>query len=394
MKRNLTKDVSVYLGALAVVAVLFAGTQFYVKQAEKKNEAKKQAVEAKAKEDAKLQLPKVKVVEIFPLPFTDYLVLPGTVKAYADIDVAAKTGGTVKWIGPQEGDPVKEGEKLLQVDVKSQSTRVTDARARYEQAQKDYERYKKLYTDNIISKGQFDSAETALKSAKASLDSAGISLDDGVITAPIAGVLDQLNTDKGENVNAGQTVLKIVDIDQVKIELPVPEKDVLYFKKGQEVTIDLEKTNGEKTQFPGMIEFVSLTADAANKTYMVKVLVQNPDRLLRPGMIVRAELIRRKLEAAIAVPFFSIIDREEGKGVFVIEGDVVKSRLIEYGAYQAGLVEITKGLQLGEKLVLVGQRNLADGAQVIVEADVTPLAKQWVQAGKDLSQLPAELLEK
>ena len=393
MKRNMGRSLVVYLGALIIMAVLVTGTGFYVKQAEKKNEAKQKIAEAQAQKEAEQSLPKVKVVEIFPLPFTDYLVLPGTVKAYADIDLAAKTGGTVKWIGPKEGDRVKEGEKLLQVDVKSQNTRLTDARVRYEQAQKDYARYQKLYNENIISKGQFDSAETALKTAKASLDSAGISLDDGVLTAPISGVLDQLNIDKGESINAGQPVMKIVDIDQVSVELPVPEKDILYFTKGQAVKVTFEKTNGEKIEFPGTIEFVSLTAEQATRTYLVKVMVNNPEHTLRPGMIVRAHLVRRQLDAAIAVPFFTIIDREDGKGVFIIDGDIAKSRMIEYGAFQEGLVEVRKGLTLGEKLVLVGQRNLVDGAKVIVEADVTPLAKQWIQAGNDLSQLPADLLK-
>jgi len=167
----------------------------------------------------------------------------------------------------------------------------------------------------------------------------------------------------------------------------------LYFTKGQAVKVTFEKTNGEKIEFPGTIEFVSLTAEQATRTYLVKVMVNNPEHTLRPGMIVRAHLVRRQLDAAIAVPFFTIIDREDGKGVFIIDGDIAKSRMIEYGAFQEGLVEVRKGLTLGEKLVLVGQRNLVDGAKVIVEADVTPLAKQWIQAGNDLSQLPADLLK-
>lgn len=393
MKRNLTKDVTVYLAAIAIVAGLCGGTWLYVKQAERKTAEKNKAAEAQAQKDAELRLPKVKVVEIFPLPFTDYLVLPGTVKAHADIDLAAKTGGTVKWIGPQEGDRVEEGEKLLEVEVKSQATRVTDARARYDQALKDYARVKKLHDENIVAKGQLDNAETAVKTAKAGLDSAGVSLDDGVLKAPIAGVLDRLNIDKGENINMGQQVMKIVDIDTVTVELPVPEKDILYFKKGQETKIESESSKGGKTEFTGVIDFVSVTADQANRTYLVKVAVPNPEQSLRPGMIVRAQLIRRKLETALAVPFFTIIDREDGKAVFIVEGDIAKSRVIEYGSFQEGLVEVTNGLQVGDKLIIVGQRNLVDGAKVVVEADITPLAKQWIQSGKDLSQLPADLLQ-
>jgi membrane fusion protein (multidrug efflux system) len=393
MKRNIVRDIIVYLSVLIGGLGLVAGTWLYVKQAEKRNAEKQKIAAEQAQKEAAQSLPKVKVVEVMPIPFTDYLILPGTVKAHADIDLAAKAGGTVKWIGPKEGDRVKEGEKLLEVDVKSQTTRVTDARARYDQAVKDYERTKKLYNENIVSKGQLDNAETALQTAKAGLDSAGLTVDDGSLASPISGILDQVNVDKGENINIGQVVMKIVDIDKVTVELPVPEKDILYFKKGQAVKITVEKTNGEKIEFPGVIGFVSLTAEQATRTYLVKVTVNNSDQTLRPGMIVRAHLVRRQLEAAIAVPFFSIIDREDGKGVFIIDGDIAKSRMIEYGAFQQGLVEVRSGLNIGEKLAIVGQRNLVDGAKVIVEADVTPLAKQWIQAGKDLSQLPADLLQ-
>ncbi len=393
IKHNRVRDFFVYLAALIGVAGLIAGTWLYVKGAEKKTEAKEQQAVEQVQAEAQQRTPKVKVVEVSSLPFTDYLVLPGTVQAHADIDLAAKMGGTVKWIGPKEGDRVKAGQKMLEVDVKAQTPLLNQAQAQYDQAVADYNRLQKLYTDKIVSKGQLEAAETLMQTAKAAVDSVGINVEDGSLASPISGVLDRLNVDKGENINSGQVVMKIVDIDRVSVELPVPEKDILYFKTGQDVKIEFERGKGDSLDFPGKIEYVSLTADQSTRTYLVKVGVANPDRLLRPGMIVRAHLVRRQLTEAIAVPFFTIIDQENGKAVFVVEGDVVKSRKIEYGAFYKGLVEVVSGLNLGEKLVIVGQRNLVDGTKVIVEADLTLLAKEWVQSGKDLSQLPADILQ-
>ena len=393
VQHNRVRDFFVYLGALIGLAGLVAGTWLYVKRAEKTTEVKEQQAVEQVKAEAQQRMPKVKVVEIIPMPFTDILVLPGTVKAHADIDLAAKVGGTVKWIGPKEGDRVKEGQKLLAVDVKAQTSAVADAKARYDQAVSDYERKKKLFAEKIIPKGDLESAETQVETAKAALDTAGINIEDSSLSSPITGTLDRLLVDKGENINVGQSVMKIVDIDRVTVELPIPEKDILYFKTGQDVNIEFERGKGDSLEFPGKIEFVSLTADESTRTYLVIVGVANPNRLLRPGMIVRAHLVRRQLTEAIAVPFFTIIDREEGKAVFVLEGDLAKSRKIEYGAFYKGLVEVTSGLKLGEKLVIVGQRDLVDGTKVILEADMTALAKEWVQSGKDLSQLPADILQ-
>jgi membrane fusion protein (multidrug efflux system) len=391
MKRKTKRNIIVYGSACIIFLVLVTGFYFYGEGAEKKVEQTKEEADTKAK--AEQRLSKVKIVEVIPIPLTDYLVLPGTVKPYEDIDLAAKSSGTVKWVGPKEGDRIQKGEKLLKLNMESVATRVTEARARYNQAVKDYARMKKLYEEEIVSKRQFDNARTTLDTSKAALDAAGVHLDDGSLIAPISGILDRLNVDQGEYINPGQTVMKIVNISKIKVELPVPEKDILYFKKGQKVKVEMEKINGEKQEFAGVIDFVSMTAENTTRTYLVKVAVNNPEQLLRPGMIVRAHLVRRDVQEAIAVPFFTIIDREDGKAVFVVEDGVARVRPIEYGIFQQNIVEIRGGLELGEQLVIVGQRTLVDGEKVDVTDDITLLAKQWIDSGKDLSGLPSDIIQ-
>jgi membrane fusion protein (multidrug efflux system) len=393
MKRKTKRNIIVYVSACILFLVLVAGFYFYSEGAEKNVEQARAEADTKAKAEAEQRLPKVKIVEVMPVPLTDYLVLPGTVRPYEEIDLAAKSPGTVKWVGPKEGDRIQKGEKLLELDMELASTRVTEARARYNQAVKDYDRMKKLSEEGIVSKGQFDAAKTALDTSKAALDAVEVSLDEGNLTAPISGILDRLTVDRGEYLNPGQTVMKIVNINKVKVELPVPEKDILYFKKGQPVDIEMENTTGEKREFSGVIDFVSMTAEATTRTYVVKVVVNNPDQVLRPGMIVRAHLVRRDLQEAIAVPFFTIIDREDGKAVFVVEDGVARVRPIEYGIFQQNIVEIRSGLAIGEQLVIVGQRTLVDGEKVDVTDDITLLAKQWIDSGKDLSGLPGDIIQ-
>ena len=279
MKRRTKRNIIVYITALIVFLALVAGFYVYSEQTEKKVEQAKEEADAKAKAEAEQRLPKVKIVEVLPIPLTDYLVLPGTVRPYEDIDLAAKSPGTVKWVGPKEGDRIQKGEKLLELDMESVATRVDEARARYDQAVKDYERMKKLYEEEIVSKGQLDNAKTMLDTSKAALDAVGVSLNDGSLTSPISGILDRLNVDQGEYINSGQTVMKIVNINKIKVELPVPEKDILYFTKGQNVDIEMENTKGETQGFAGVIDFVSMTAENTTRTYLVKVVVNNPDHI-------------------------------------------------------------------------------------------------------------------
>lgn len=407
MNKSTKRHIVVYLIAIVLIIGLFAGAKFYVSQTRQRIQKTQEQAITQSQTEAETLLTKVKIVEILPVPFTDILVLPGTVVPYEDIDLAAKTSGTVEWIGPKQGARLKKDEKLLQVDVTSSKTKVTEARALYEQAVKDYNRIKQLYQEKITSKQQLDTAETALNTAKAALDSSSINLKDGTLYSPINGILDSLLIDPGEYINPGQTVMKIVDIDRVYIELPVPEKDILYFTKGQEVALQMSVAVGQENSndasetsdfgqgdFKGVIDFISMTADSTTRTYLVKVLAENPDHKMRPGMIVRARLVRRELQDAIAVPFFTIIDHEEGKSVFVIDEEgLARERLIQYGSFQRGLVEIRNGLKLGEKLVVVGQRNLVDRQKVEVTGDITPLARQWILEGRDLSQLTVDILQ-
>lgn len=109
-------------------------------------------------------------------------------------------------------------------------------------------------------------------------------------------------------------------------------------------------------------------------------------------MIVRATVQRRHHDEAIAAPFFTLVDRKGGKVVYVVEGGVARERAVKTGFYQGGQIEIAEGLKVDDQLVVVGQRNLIDGQEVNVVADLTELAKKFIAEGADPSSIPLEML--
>ena len=388
MKSKVVNNVLIYTFAAVLLAGGFLATYFYITQQQTVQATPLEDVAVQEKAEITPRLAQIKVVEVLPLPFTDTLVLPGTVAAHRDIELASKMSGVVKWIGPREGSRVKKGAKLLQLEVKSFEAGATEARARYEQALKDFSRTERLYRELILSQSEYDSTKTQLDTAKAALDAATVDVNDGTLYSPISGVLERLNIDPGEYINPGQTVIKIVDIDRVDVELPIPEKDILYFEKGQKVKLSMSKSGQEECEgnaelpknpecrfFEGTINFISLTADDSSRTYDIKVSVDNSKHILRPGMIVRAHLVRWQMEDAIAVPFFTILDHESGKSVFVVEDGIARKKPIRYGVFQGGLVEVRHGLEFGERLIIDGQHNLVDGQKVHIAADITPYAR-------------------
>lgn len=379
----------VYSGVLLLAGVLVAGAQLYAKNSQESQERKRRESTQNAAADAKRQTP-VKVCKVFTQPLSDVLLLPGTVEAYDDIDLAAKMPGTIEWIGPREGDKVEKGEKILQIDVAAAQARLTQAKVAVELAQLKFARQQQLYDQKVAPVDQLDDARSALKNAEAALEAAQVAVNNGSLHSPISGTVDRLYVDAGEHLGDGQTVMKIVDIERVKVVLNVPEKDILYFARGQSVS--LEFSNGHRHTFTGTIDSVALTAERLARTYPVKVAVDNAEKRLRPGMIVRASLTRRSLDKAIAVPFFLIIDREKNRVVYVVEDGVARERVVETGIIQGGQVEIASGLKEGDLLVVVGHRNLFDGEPVAIAGDVTELARRFVQEKRDLSSLPLELL--
>lgn len=373
--------------ALLVGGGMAAGARLYAISAQETVQ-KEKAEGIKLAEEQK-RLDQVKVWRVFPLPLTDTLKLPGTLEAYQDVDIAAKVSGTVQWLGPKEGDAVKQGEKLLQLDIETLKAEVERAQANVDLAQANFQRISSLFEKRVASKEEFDSNRTQLKTAQAALAQAEAHLADGTLLAPMEGIIDRKQVDQGEHVNSGQTVLKLVDIKRVKALVNVPEKDALFFKRGQSAKVHVQDGNQEKV-LEGTIEWVALTAESSTRTYPLKIVVDNGDLALRPGMIVRVELIRRQLPEAIAVPFFSIIEQETSKSVFVVNNDVVQEKPIRYGVFQNGLVEILDGLKDGDALVVVGQRNLVHGEKVVVAQDLTDMARQYIKGGGDLSRLAME----
>ncbi|MCX5878913.1 MAG: efflux transporter periplasmic adaptor subunit, partial [Deltaproteobacteria bacterium] len=116
-----------------------------------------------------------------------------------------------------------------------------------------------------------------------------------------------------------------------------------------------------------VIDFVAYKADPATKTFHVKVIVDNPGHDIRPGMIARVAFLRRVIPDALAAPIFSIVDKGGERILFVEKDGVVQARTISIGAIEGDKVQITKGLQPGDHLIVTGQTEVEEGMKVQVQ---------------------------
>jgi len=308
---------------------------------------------------------KVDVIEVTPAPIHDVLVLPGETQAWQDVLVAADKNGRVEWIGPREGEQVKKGELLARIDVAALKTIISRAEASAELAKDLYDRRKTLFDRGIVHKEALERAKTDKALAESDLVKAKVEYDRGFPHSPISGMVNYLHVDEGEFVNRGQPMVELVNVDKIKIHVNVPELDVRYLKKGQDVMVTIDAF--PDLRLDGKVDFVSYKADPATKTFWVRVLIDNKNHEIRPGMIARVAFLRRMIPDALSAPLFAIQDKGGERLLFVEEDGIARARTISIGVIERDRVQITDGLKPGDHLIVTGQRDVEEGMKVQVQ---------------------------
>jgi membrane fusion protein (multidrug efflux system) len=308
---------------------------------------------------------KVSVVRVEPAPMKDILVLPGETEAWQDVRVASDAAGRVEWIGPKEGQAFKEGHLIAKIDVAALKAACDRAEAALKLAEDLCERRNKLFERNIINQEELDKSQTERALAQASFRQMQIEYERGFLKAPLTGTVNHLFVDEGDFVDKGKPFVDLVNVDKIKINVNVPELDVRYLKVGQKTVVRVDAFPDR--ELPGSIDFVAFKADSATKTFHVKVIVDNPNHEIRPGMIARVAFLRRIIPDALAAPIFSIVDKGGERILFVEKDGVVQARAITIGAIEGDRVQITSGLQPGDHLIVVGQKEVEEGMKVQVE---------------------------
>jgi len=307
----------------------------------------------------------VAVARVEPSPMKDILVLPGGTEAWQDVRVGADMGGRVEWIGPKEGDVVKEGDLIAKIDVLSLKASLDKAEAALKLVEDLYDRRLKLFERNIINQEELEKALTEQTLAKASFREARTEYDRGFVKSPISGLVNYLFVDEGEFIDRGKPLVDLVNVDKIKVNVNVPELDVRFLKTGQKAMIRVDAF--PEREAPGTIDFVAYKADPATKTFLVRVLMDNPGRDIRPGMIARVAFLRRIIPDALSAPLFALVDKGGERIVFVEKDGEVHARTVSIGVIEEDRVQITKGLEPGDNLIVTGQREVEEGMKVEVK---------------------------
>lgn len=325
--------------------------------------------------------PAVAVVteELSRHPVQSSLTLTGTVEPEKAARLSAQVDGEVIYLGVREGDVVKGGQVLVRIDPSRLAAALEEARAdllsvqaELEDARRVLERDRALFERQGIGKERLEKSETAVlrleaaeARARAKISGLEAQLADTEIRAPFNGYVLERSVELGDVVRNGMPLLTVATRTS-HVLVAVSETALARLAEGREVRLNLD---ADQTAEGGMgrVTRIRPKVDAATRTADVEVTPQPEtcNAKLLPGMLVRVTFVLEERRDALAVPAEVVSTRPDGsRTLFVVEGDVAHQRKVTTGLEGGGWIEITGGVEEGEKVVVRGFERLRDGTAV------------------------------
>ncbi|MDP2498861.1 MAG: efflux RND transporter periplasmic adaptor subunit [Candidatus Palauibacterales bacterium] len=302
-----------------------------------------------------------------PDTFVDRLHMTGTVEAERTVDLTAQESGRVRELPAEKGTRLEAGAPIAEIDARELRAQLEEARARAELAREQWERRRELYEEkNAISELDYLEARSQADQASARVERLEARLDDKTIEAPFTGVLDERPVEVGTTVSPGQSVATLVDLRPVKVSAGVPERYANDVSVGDSAAVTVPSLNDGT--FRGELTYVGAAVGEDSRTLPVEIELPNVDGRLKPRMVADVSMVRRRWSGAISVPQDAVLRTSDGFAVYVIEeteaGSVARRRAVQLGPRESDRVLVESGLEAGDRLVTVGQQQLADGDRV------------------------------
>lgn len=305
----------------------------------------------------------VAVTELKPRAFDYYVQTQGSVEAVDNILVSAKTMGVLSTVYAREGQVVKKGQVLAQIDNSVIVGGINELKSSIELANTVYERQKNLWEQKIGTEVQYLKAKNDKESLEKKLATLNEQLEMCRIKSPIDGSVDAVDVKIGQNVAPGNPAFRVVSFDKLKVKANVSESYVVDIKPGNRVRVTFPDINRE---VEAQVTFVGKTIDQLSRTFPVEVaLPTHPD--LRPNMTGVLRVIFQTVPDALAVPVNVVQEVNNQKVVYIAVEDgtrtVARRKVVQVeGIY--GTSAHVKGLTAGDKVITVGYQGLNDGEVV------------------------------
>jgi len=323
----------------------------------------------------------VRVAPVLKQEVQQTVTLIGSVEPWKRSLVASEIEGLVEQYPAVEGMPVKKGQLLAQLKTDSLNIQLDsalashrEAQARYLQAKQDLARIRVLFEKELVTQKEMDDSqaeEAALQERLTQLDAQIRQVRDQVakstILAPFDGWVTKEFTEVGQWVEAGGSIVEIVDLSRVKIEIPLPERFIQDTHPNAPVSVYFDSLPGLTVE--GKVFSVVAQADRNSRTFPVKIEITNPDLVIKSGMVAHVALQVGKRHEGLVIPKDALVLRGQQEFVFLVKDGTVSQVLVQPLIHLDTVVEVQGELQEGMTVVIEGNERLFPGQPVRILTD-------------------------
>jgi membrane fusion protein (multidrug efflux system) len=324
-------------------------------------------------------------VEVREVPFSDPVEALGTLKARESVALTAKVTEIVSTIRFEDGQQVRQGDLLAELTNAEEKAQIAEGRARLAEAERQFDRVKSLAGQRSAAESLLDERRRDLDAARAQLAAVESRLADRVITAPFDGVLGLRNVSVGALVEPGDLITTLDDVSTLRLDFAVPSIFLADLRPGLAIRAQADEYPQEV--FEGVVSALDSRVDPVTRSIQVRALIPNPDRRLKPGLLMKVDLLRNPRQAMV-VPESALL--AQGRDHFVIrvgEGEVAERVQVRLGTRRPGEAEVLEGLAVGDRVLTHGGDKVRPGQALSVRLDdgsrpLKDLLKGLAEAGR------------
>ena len=310
------------------------------------------------------ELPVV-VSQVQEKPFAQVVEALGTAMANEAIVVTAQETETIEKLYFEDGELVTKGQLLVEFNDREEQARLTEFEVNLAESKRQLKRISELAKENAASQQLLDERKAEVAALSAQILVAKAQIADRQINAPFDGLLGARQVSEGALVRPGDQITTLDDIQTLKVDFSIAERHLPSVKLNQKVSA--KSIAYPDVMFDGEISHIASRVDPVTRAIQIRALVSNPERLLRPGMLLQIT-VEKRVTRSLVIPESALVPINDEQFVFVVtDGKAIKTK-VELGERKPGEVQILGGISAGQLVVTGGTIRLRDGASVkIVE---------------------------
>lgn len=311
---------------------------------------------------------RVQVAELVPEQFERFIEITGRVEAEEDVQVSPESAGVIAEVLVKEGQRVVKGQTMAVLNTETLRRAVDELKIQHELAATTYNRQKNLWDQNIGSEMQLLQARSAMEALQKRIESTEAQINLSVIKSPVSGVVDAVYQKKGEIGSPQVPFARVINSSSIRVYADVSESYLPKIKQGDRVVVSFPALGRD---MDANIYRIGNSIDANNRTFSIRVNLNNPDGMIKPNIISTIRVRDYSVHDAIVVP--NILIKEDFRGNYtyiaeMVDGKSVARKVyVKPGVNNNNRTEVLEGLSSGMKIITEGYVQVADGTPLRIQ---------------------------